>query len=128
MQDPLTGQLYGEIEGSVIHENTGNVPYMFAPFSQNVTASTVVIAGVTGKQIRVLGIVLTALTAGQVVTFQTQTGPTALTGGMQFLANGQLIVLPNLPSGLFDTNMGDGLYATLGGATNVGGFIIYCLH
>ena len=128
MQDPVTGQLYNEAEGSVIHENTGNTPYLYAPINQNVTASTQVVAGVANKQIRVLGYVLTVLTAGQTVTFQTQTGPTALTGPMTFAANESQVVLPGVPHGLFDTNMGDGLYMALGGATLVSGYLIYCLH
>jgi|ERR1019366_1245475 hypothetical protein len=128
MQDPLTGQLYQEAEGSVIHEDTGNVPYLFAPLTQSVTASTVVVAGVTGKKIRVLGVVLTVLTAGQTVTFQTQTGPVALTGAMTFAANEALALLPPVPHGLFETLSGDGLFLALGGATLVSGFLIYCLH
>jgi hypothetical protein len=125
-EDMTTGQKYQEDEGLDIYEDTGNTPYLYSPLSQAVTASTVVIAGVAGKKIRVLGIVATALTAGQLLTLQTQTGPVALTGGLQFLANGTLNVFSKM--GLFETLVGDGLYATLGGATNVGGFIVYVTH
>ena len=128
MQDPTTGQLYGEVEGQQIHEDTGNVPYLFAPISQAVQASTVVVAGVSGKKIRVLGFYLNNPNAANSATFQTQTGPTGLTGAMGIAQNGSIPLLPVMPHGCFETNIGDGLYMTLANATAVGGFLIYCLH
>lgn len=124
--DPVTGQIYNELEGSLMHEDTGNVSFLYAPISQAVTASTVVIAGTAGKKIRVLKLTITAVTAGQTVTFQSQTGPTALTGPLQFPANGQLN--DSYVGGLFETAVGDGLYLALGGATQVSGYIVYVLH
>ena len=128
MQDPATGQLYNEVEGQLIHEDTGNVPYLFAPISQAVQASTAVIAGVSGKKIRVLGFYINNPNAANSVTLQTQTGPTGLTGAMGIAQNGSVSVFPGLPHGCFDTNIGDGLYMTLANATAVGGFLVYILH
>ena len=125
--DPVTGQTVGELEGNVIHEDTGNIAPLFAPINQSVTASTAVVAGVAGKKIRVLALTLTVLTSGQTVTFQTQTGSAAITGPLTFGANGQLIV-PLNQLGLFETLVGDGLYMALGGATLVSGFLTYVLH
>ena len=128
MQDPATGQLYNEVEGQLIHEDTGNVPYLFAAINQAVQASTAVVAGVSGKKIRVLGFYIDNPNAANSVTLQTQTGPTAITGAMGIAQNAQLSVFPSLPHGVFETSVGDGLYMTLANATAVGGFLVYILH
>lgn len=85
------------------------------------------VAAVTGKKIRVLGVVLAAASA-VTVQFESGTGGTFLTGAIPLVANGDLkFVLPVTLPGYhwFETAAGVLLNVILGGAVQVSGCLIY---
>ncbi len=95
---------------------------LFAAISGAATDNTLV-AAVTGKKIRVLGIFVVA--AGAVtVAFESSTTST-LSGIMSLAANGTLEA--HNPLGLFETVAAELLNMTLGGAVQVSGWLTYQL-
>lgn len=100
-------------------------PVLYAVIDDASSGDNTVIAAVSGKKIRVHSLFL--VTAGAVnVTFETSTGGPALTGAMNFAANGG-IVLPHNPTGWFETDSGELLNFILSGATSVAGGLTYTL-
>ena len=83
-----------------------------------------IVAAVTGKRIKVLGLVMVA--AGAVTArFESAAGGTALTGQMS-LITGTPIVLPlDLEVGHFETAAGAALNLELSGAVSVDGVLTY---
>jgi hypothetical protein len=82
-----------------------------------------ILALVALKKLRVLALFLVAA-AGVVGRFESNAGGTALTGQMNFGANGG-IVLPYNPAGWFETGAGESLSLELGGAVSVDGALCY---
>ena len=81
------------------------------------------VAAVTGKQIRVIG--FSFVCAGAVtVRFEDGAGGTALTGQMEFAANGG-IAPPEAQSGHFQTSSATLLNLELSGAVSVAGWLNY---
>ncbi len=78
-----------------------------------------IVAGISGKKIRVMSVFLVCAGAVE-VTFEVN----GADGPMSFAANGGL-VLPHSPGGWFETGSGDALEISLGGAVAVGGSITY---
>lgn len=88
-------------------------------------AGNTIVAAVSGKQIRVTGYVLNALTA---VTAQWYTGTSAALSGPIALGATGTIVCPNDDGdGHFETVAGEALKLTLGGAVQVSGHVRYRL-
>ena len=103
-----------------MYDSTG--PLKFANVDESAAASTAIIAAVTGKKIRILGLVLVA--AGAVdVTIEDEDGGN-LIGLMSLAANGS-VVLPVSGVGYQETPAGKALHLLLGGAVQVGGSIDY---
>lgn len=98
-----------------------------AAISVSSSGDNTIIAAVTGKAIRVLGVVL--IGAGDVdVRFESGAGGTALTGVMSLAADGNGFVLPICPNEdlyWFETAAGSLLNLELSGAVAVAGCIIY---
>jgi hypothetical protein len=105
-----------------------NTPYRARKYAVIDTASSgdnTVVAGVTGKKIRVTGLFLVnGHTATQTVRFESGAGGTALTGQMILGANG-VLALPDNPAGWFETAAGSLLNLELAGATTVDGTLMY---
>lgn len=87
-------------------------------------AGNTIVAAVAGKQIRVVGYVLNALTA---VTAQWHSNTTALSGPIALGATGTLTCENDYQDGHMETVAGEALKLTLGGAVQVSGHIVYRL-
>ncbi len=88
-------------------------------------AGNTIVAAVAGKQIRVVGYVLNALTA---VTAQWYTGVSAALSGPIALGATGTVACPNdHVEGHFETVAGEALKITLGGAVQVSGHVVYKL-
>lgn len=92
-----------------------------AAISVSSGTTATLIAGTTGKKIRVLSLALTTDVTGTVVF---NTNVTALSGVMDLVA-GQPFVLPNTDLGWLDTVAGDALNVTTSQAIH--GFVNYIL-
>ena len=100
----------------------------------NVGASaTPLIAGTSGKKIRVLSALLDVNDGMATWKFQSSTGPADLTGNL-FLSSGPdpdstatgALVLPHSPTGWFETLAGDDLnLVLLAGTAGIGGCLVY---
>jgi hypothetical protein len=84
------------------------------------------LAAVAGKRIRVHSCVLVASGGANSARFESAAGGTALTGIMDIIDNGQL-VLPHNPAGWFQTVAGELLNLELSAGTAVGGHFTYTL-
>lgn len=95
----------------------------YAAVSASASGNNTVVAGVSGKRIRVLSCFLVA--AGAVTAkFQSAAGGTDLTGAAALAANGGY-VLPFNEGGWFHTEAGELLNLSLGGAVSVAGSVSY---
>ena len=81
------------------------------------------LAAITGKAIRVHSLFFIASSAVN-IRFESAAGGTALTGVMEFAANGGM-VLPFNPDGWFETVAGELLNLELSGAVGVRGAFAY---
>lgn len=117
--------------GTDIVEDTGNTQILTAPLAGLVAGSPVqIIAGTTGKKIRILGVNLTNSIANGTVQFQDETAvtPVKYSGVYTFAANGQLVLAPN-KMGYMDFASGVPVDIAITGSVNVvGGTVTYCLH
>jgi len=117
--------------GTDIIEDTGNTQILTAPLAGLVGGSPVqIIAPVTGKKIRILGVNLTNSIANGTVQFQDETAvtPVKYSGVYTFAANGQLVLNPN-KLGYMDFASGAAVDIAITGSSNViGGTVTYCLH
>jgi hypothetical protein len=82
------------------------------------------VAAVTGKKIRVMSLVLVASGGANSVRLESGASGTALTGVMDIIDNGQL-VLPYNPAGWCETAASALLNLELSAATAVGGVLGY---
>ena len=82
------------------------------------------VAAVAGKRIRVHSLVLLASGGANTVRLESAAGGTALTGQMDIIDNGQL-VLPHNPAGWCETAAGELLNLELSAATAVAGLLTY---
>lgn len=82
------------------------------------------VTGVTAKKIRVVFLVLVASGGANTCRLEAGAGGTALTGLMDLIADGQL-VLPNNPAGWCEAGAGIGLNLELSAATLVAGMLGY---
>lgn len=82
------------------------------------------VAAVTGKKIRVLAMVLVATGGANTVRIESGPGTAQLTGLMDLIADGQL-VLPYNPLGWFETAAAALLNLELSAATAVAGALTY---
>lgn len=97
-------------------------------------STTPLIAGVTGKKIRVLSFVLDSNDGHATWKFETSTGPTRLTGNL-FVSSGTsgsssatgAMVFPYSPVGWFETGVGDdlNLIQLVADTAGVGGCLVY---
>jgi|SRR3990167_10503361 len=95
----------------------------FAAIDVASSGDNTVVAGVTGKKIRVVAAFL--ISAGTVnVRFESGAGGTALTGQMNCIAN-MGFVLPFNPAGWFETAAAALLNLELSGAVSVDGCLTY---
>lgn len=103
---------------------------LYAVIDVATQASHTIVSGVTGKKIRVVSYLLTA--AGS-VTVTWKRGSTGLTGAIT-LATGVPLPAAPMPEGArggqyghFETDQGEALVLTLGGAVQVSGHVAYVL-
>lgn len=97
----------------------------FAVIDTASAGESTLVAAVTSKKIRVVSMfIVNGHTSTQTVRFKSGTGGTAITGQMIFGANGG-VVLPNNPSGWFETAAGALLSMELAGGTTVDGALSY---
>lgn len=94
----------------------------FAPITTAAGDQTLVAAQGAGIKIRVLGFML-APAAAAVVTFQSATGGTALTGAMNIAAP---IWIEGAPLGLFETLANQLLNLHQTGVVQLSGWLIWC--
>lgn len=99
-------------------------PIKFAAIAATTLGDNTLKAAVTGKKIRVLSLALVASGGANSIRFESAAGGTALTGVMDIVADGQL-VLPHNPTGWFQTIVSELLNLELSAATAVGGFFTY---
>lgn len=121
----LIGEVSASNETSTIYNGTTALTPLFSTISASSSGSNTVVSATAGKRIRVLQWDAVA-TAAVSITWQTSTGPTALSGAYPFAANGG-ISSPFSPVGLFQTASGDNLVLNLGTATLVAGRLVYVL-
>lgn len=95
----------------------------YAIIDHAVSGDNTLVAAVTAKRIRVLGLHLVCA-AAVVIRFESGAAGTALTGQMSFGANGG-IVLPYDPNGWFQTAAGVLLNMELSAAVSVDGSLRY---
>jgi len=119
----------GADNGEQIWEDTGATNYLYAPITATTAGSpTSIVTGVAGKKIRVIGFLMTNITAGGTAAFQTSTGSANISGAMAMAANGSLFV-GNQKGGIFETLTGDSLQLAVTGSSNtVSGYVVYVLH
>lgn len=98
----------------------------FAAIAAATGGDNTLVAGVVGKKIRVLSLVLVASGGANSVRLESAAGGTALTGVMDLGADGQLI-LPYNPAGWCETAAAALLNLELSAATAVGGTLGYVL-
>ena len=99
----------------------------FAAINASASGGNTIVAAVAGKRIRVVSYVIVA--AGS-VTATWQSASTALSGPMSLAASGGAsasigIMAPGGAYGLFQTESGEALNLSLGGAVNVAGHLCY---
>jgi hypothetical protein len=95
----------------------------FAKITASSSGATEVVAAVTSKKIRPIGVVL-VVNATVNVKFQSHTTPTDLTGLLYLAANGGFAPGYN-PKGYFETLSGQALDINLSGNVAVGGWLVY---
>jgi hypothetical protein len=99
----------------------------FAAINASASGSNAIVAAATGKRIRVVSYVIVAAGA---VTATWQSASTALSGPMSLASSGGAsasvgILAPGGAYGLFQTEAGEALNLSLGGAVNVAGHLCY---
>lgn len=87
------------------------------------SGANTVVACPAGQQVRVIGYSFICTSA---VTVTWKSGTTAITGPMDYAANGGLVEPPDM-TGILQTAVGEDLNMTLGGAVQVSGRINYQL-
>ncbi len=96
-----------------------------AVISAATAGNNTLVAAVTGKKIRVLAVVLVASGGANTVRFESDADGTALTGQMDIVDNGQLI-LPLNGFGWFESDVvAELLNLELSAATTVEGCLVY---
>lgn len=98
----------------------------FAAIQAAALGDNTLVAAVAGKRIRVLSLVLVASGGVNTVRLESGAGGTALTGLMDLVAEGQL-VLPFNPAGWCETAVAALLNLELSAATAVAGMLAYVL-
>lgn len=98
----------------------------YAAIAAATGGNNTLVAAVTGKSIRVIGVVLVASGGANTVRFESDADGTALTGQMDLAADGQLVSGYN-PAGWFETVAGELLNLELANATAVAGYLVYVL-
>ncbi len=88
------------------------------------TGDNTLVAAVTGKKIRVIALVLVASGGANTVALESDASGTALTGRMDIIDNGQL-VLPYNPAGWCETATAKLLNLELSTNTSVAGVLDY---
>ena len=96
----------------------------YAAVAATTLGDNTLVAAVTGKKIRVVSLVLVASGGANSVRLESDAGGTALTGVMDIIDNGQL-VLPYHPAGWCETVAAELLNLELSAATAVGGVLGY---
>lgn len=100
-----------------------------AAISAASSGDNTLVAAVSGKKIKVLGLIL--IVAGDVdVAFESGASGTALTGDMSLAADGNGFILPMAPPGYhwFETAAGALLNLELSGAVQASGCLVYTDH
>lgn len=101
----------------------GQLTDLFAVIDVSASGASELVAATASKRVVVRALQL--VVAGDVgVTFQSDGGPTDISGPQAFLANGG-IVLPYTPNGWFQTELGEALDIDLDAAVAVGGSLVY---
>lgn len=98
----------------------GIKPIKYALIDLAAGATAEIVAGVVGKKIRVLTLVVTGATANGTLVLKSAT--TALTGALNFAANGGFAI--HSDQGLFETAAGAALNGTTV-TTTIDGFLAY---
>lgn len=109
------------------HQAIGALIMKFAAINASASGSNAIVAAVTGKRIRVVSYVIVAAGA---VTATWQSASTALSGPMSLASSGGAsasvgILAPGGAYGLFQTEAGEALNLSLGGAVTVAGHLCY---
>jgi hypothetical protein len=99
---------------------------LYAAIAASTDGNNTLVAGVAGKRIRVLSMVLVASGGVNTAQLQTAAGGVALTGVMDLADNGQLTMLYN-PAGWCETGTGELLNMALTEANAVAGMLTYVL-
>lgn len=119
----LIGRISASPETSTVYNGTTALTPKFAVIDNATSGDNTLVAAVTGKKIRVHQLALIG-SAAVTVRFESGASGTALTGQMQFAANGGF-VLPFSPMGWFETASDALLNMELNGATSVDGVLGY---
>lgn len=119
----LIGRISASPETSTVYNGTTALTPKFAVVDNATSGDNTLVAAVTGKKIRVHQLALIG-SAAVTVRFESGASGTALTGQMQFAANGGF-VLPFSPMGWFETASDTLLNMELNGATSVDGVLGY---
>lgn len=99
---------------------------LYAAIAAATAGDNTLVAAVAGKRIRVHSLVLVASGGANTAALESDAGGTALTGDMDIVDNGQLI-LPHNPAGWCQTVAGELLNLELSAATAVAGMLTYSL-
>lgn len=119
----LIGKIAASAETTSIYDGTTALTPKFAVIDHATSGDNTLVSAVVGKKIRVHQLALIG-SAAVTVRFESGAAGTALTGQMQFAANGGF-VLPFSPMGWFETAANTLLNMELNGATSVDGVLGY---
>lgn len=122
-RDRTTDNVGVGLQTDVIMNDTTALTPKFAVIDDATSGNNTIVAAVSGKKIRVLGVFLVA-SADVTVRFESGANGTALTGQMQLVANTGF-VLPFSPVGWFETAATTLLNLELSAAVSVDGSLIY---
>lgn len=117
------------IAGAFLGAAAAGVDPVSIPVGVSSSGSTTLVAGVSGKSVKVRAVAIMAAPGGVGVKFQTSTGPTDLTGTYTLVGSTGFVMSPSA-AGVpwFKTGSGDGLLIHLDAAVFVGGVILYTIE
>lgn len=98
--------------------------FKFVAIEESLSGDRTIVAAVSGKQIRVLGYLLTSVLAVD-VKFKSNPGGNSLSGALVLPINGNLFYAGGLDAPAFETASGQSLEMNLSLATGVRGHLTY---
>jgi hypothetical protein len=122
MRHPNIGHVTDSVDSIGFPTEVKTVPINIAPGGASATA---IVAGVTGKKIRILAMVIGTDTIGTLRFQDDASSPTVLSGDIPVLADSPLVLEFNEGMHWGETAAGDDLDILPSGAMNIDGILVY---